>query len=156
MKINMKKTVNYFKIIIAIFTVLALLFGPVFWYQSTQFYKEYDELLENGKKDTAVIVGKSEKKQFRYHKFLLDLQVNTNNGNSEEIKAISVNALLFDQLKIGDKVAILSKNETSILLANYQNSVVPPIKKRYFGMSLTLVGGLCLLILRLLKKSQSN
>lgn len=152
----MKKTANYLKIIIAVFALLGLLFGPIFWYQSTQFYKEYDELLENGKKKTAVVVGKSEKKQFRYHQFMLDLEVNTNSGNSTKIKAVSVNALLFDKLKVDDKVAILSKNETTILAANYQNENVPPIKKRYFGMSLTLVAGLCLLILRILKKVRVN
>ncbi len=152
----MKKYFQNLKIIVAIFAVLGLLFGPVFWYQSTQFFKEYDDLFKNGIKDTAIIVGKSEKETFRYHKFIVDITVNTNSRNSEQIIAISVNALLFDQLKIGDKVAILSKNETTILVANYNKSVIPPIKKRYFGMSLTLVAGLCLLILIFLKKVSVN
>ncbi len=152
----MNKYFQNLKIIVAIFAVLGLLFGPVFWYQSTQFYKEYDNLLQNGEKSLARIIGKTEKKQYRYQKYMVDIQMLTDDGEILKINGVSINALLFDNLKIGEQVSVLSNKERTILTANYQNENVPPIKKRYFGMRLTLIAGLCILILGFLKKVSVN
>jgi hypothetical protein len=140
------------KMAIGISALLGLLFGPIFWYESAQFYGEYDELLQKGKKSTAVVVAKRAKQQFRYQKFMLELNIPSKDGKMEKIQTVSVNALLFDKLKIGNRVSILSNKESSILTANYQNENVPPIKKRYLGMILTLVSAVSLLILRLVSK----
>ncbi len=140
------------KMVIGISALLGLLFGPIFWYQSAQFYGEYDELLQKGKKSTAVVFAKSAKKQFRYQKFMLELKIPTKDGEMNKIQTVSVNALLFDKLKIGNHVIILSNKESTILTANYQNENVPPIKKRYLGIVLTLVSAIGLLFLRMVKK----
>lgn len=141
----MNKSLHMLKIGFLIISLLGLFLGPVSWYKSVSFFKEYVQVKMNGKETLASIERKHSKKQYRYNRFYVNIYFTDEMGQKNHKNDLEINAKLFDVLTIGKKVNILYDQSTVLLEDNYKNEYVPPIKKRYWGMGLTIFSFLFLM-----------
>lgn len=134
----MNKSWYILKIGLLIVSLLGLFLGPVSWYKSDSFFEEYEQLKINGKEALASIEWKHSKRQYRYNRFYVNLYFTDEKGQKISKKNVEINAKLFDVLSVGKRVNILYNTKTVLLFDNFKNEYVPPIKKRYWGMGLTV------------------
>src|SRR6218665_1546683 len=145
---------KYVKLFFTLVSLLGFILGPVSWYQSVSFFNEFEKLKTNGKESIAIAGLRHNKQQYRYNKFYVNLNFVNDEGQKIVKNDVEVSAKLYDKLFVGKEVGILYDNDTVILTDNYQNENVPPIRKRYWGMGLTVFSFFYLFVLFILKRNE--
>lgn len=119
--------------------VFGLVLGPVGWYSSWSFQSTLKDFQDGGTPTVATVDKLHKKIQYRYAKIMVDVHYVNKEKNTMEYKDdIVINSYLYNELNPGDGVEILYKNGEVTLVDNYKWEYLPPIKKPYWGLILTL------------------
>ena len=135
----MKKAKPIILGIAALVSIFGLFVGPYAWYSSTSFFGTLDELQETGTKTTAIVDSKKEKRVYRASIITVDIHYKDEKQNKVIDKdGIIINGSYFDELSIGQSVNILYNGDAVVLVDDYESKHIPPIKKPYWGMILSI------------------
>ncbi|MFT6504161.1 MAG: hypothetical protein ACJASQ_004304 [Crocinitomicaceae bacterium] len=136
----MEKTKKIILSVLILVFLLGLFLGPYAWYSSASFFGKYNELEKTGTKTTAVVDSKEENRVYRVSNITVDIHYKDEKQNKVIDKdGIIINGSYFDELSIGQSVAILYNGDDVILVDNYKSEHLPPIKKPYLGMIFTIL-----------------
>jgi exopolysaccharide biosynthesis protein len=136
----MEKTKTIILSVLILVFLLGLFLGPYAWYNSVSFFGKYNELKKTGTKTTAIVDSKMEKRVFRVSNITVDIHYKDEKQNKVIDKdGIDINGSYFDELSIGQSVAILYNGDDVVIVDDYKSEHLPPIKKPYWGMIFTIL-----------------
>ena len=124
----------------AIASCVGVFLGPASWYFSHSFYAELHDLEARGTTALATVDATHESIQFRYADHSADIHFNdAARGELVRIEGVEINALYEDVLRVDDQVEIWYAGDRAVIVDNYRSQYVPLIKRRYWGMVLTIL-----------------
>lgn len=126
--------------ILGMIALFGCIVGPMSWYDSFEAATTYREFSENGQVRTVQIVSKHADHIYRVVTNTVDIAYKDSKTNETKfVEDVDVNGLYYDKLKPGMKVDAYFKGNEVILKEDYNWKNLPPFKKPFWGMILTLL-----------------
>ena len=120
-------------------SLIGIVMGPIGWISSYVYHMDLYEFENGGIEIEGQVQDRREWSSGRAYKSYIDILYTIPNSKKTIIaKDIEIDGLYHDAIRINDEIPLLYKNGEVLAVDDFKPEYTPPIKKKYWGMLLTI------------------